>query len=351
MPFYADIEQIKADPAAIRPGISIMTQNALSTLISSIGYEYSPDKNHVFHSRLTWNGWYPVFESQLDYGNEPQIYKKKEVVDNPSEIHPGLRFLNTVSLPLRFSAGKFSEYLRPSLTSDYRNDYFYIKEEGTYDYGQTILSGRLYFSNYHQYAVRDIYPKWAQTIDLNYSFAPFDKKIYGSVISIKTSFYFPGFFPNNGIKIRIEKEKQFPSESLFENWVSFPRGYKNIFSKDFEFLSVDYVLPLAYPDFNVSSLLYLKRIRTGVFYDYASGPGSSFYKNTIDGLVLLYNQNDKKSFQSYGFELMADFHILRIPFMISGGVQIAWKSFNELPSFELLFNIDLFGMIIGRSPM
>jgi hypothetical protein len=351
MPFYADIEQIKADPTAVRPGISIMTQNALSTLISTVGYEYSAEKNHVFHSRITWNGWYPVFESQLDYGNEPQINKGKEVVDNPSEIYPGLRFLNTVSIPLRFSYGKFSEYLRPSFTSDYRNEYIYIKEEGTYDYEQTILSGRLYFSNYHQSAIRDIYPKWAQTMDLNYSFAPFDKKIYGSAISIKTSFYFPGFFPNNGIKIRIEKEKQVSPESFFGNRVSFPRGYKNIFSKEFEFLSVDYVLPLGYPDFNVSSLLYLKRIRTGLFYDYASGPGSSFYGNTANGMVPLYYHDDKESFKSFGFELMADFHILRIPFMISGGVQAAWKSFKESPSFELLFNIDLFGMIIGKSPI
>ncbi|MCX6322254.1 MAG: hypothetical protein NTX93_10720 [Bacteroidia bacterium] len=351
MPFYADIGEIKADPTAVRPGVSIMTQNHLSTLISSIGYEYSPEKNHVFHSRITWKGWYPVFESQLDYGDEPLISKMGESVGNPFEIKPGIKFLNTVSVPLRFSSGKFSEYLRPSLTSDYRDKYIYIKEEGIYDHSQTIISGRLFFSNYHNSAIRDIYPGWAQTIDLNYSFAPFDKKIYGSAISMKTSFYFPGFFPNNGIKIRIEKEKQIPAKSLFGNRVSFPRGYKNILSKEINFLSVDYVLPLAYPDFNISSLLYLKRIRTGLFYDYASGPGNSFYKNTANGLIPLYNHPDKESFRSFGFELMADFHILRIPFMISGGVQTAWKKISESPSFELLFNIDLYGMTIGRRSM
>ncbi len=350
MPFYANIEEIKADPTAVRPGVSIMTQNHLSTLISSIGYEYSQEKNHVLHSRITWKGWYPVFESRLDYG-EPRISNIGEAGGEPSEIQSGIRFLNTVSVPLHFSSGKFSEYLRPSITSDYRNDYIYIRKSDTYDDGQLILSGRLFFSNYHKSAIRDIYPKWAQIIDLNYSFAPFDKKIYGSAISMKTSFYFPGFFPNNGIKIRIEKEKQIPAKSLFGNRVSFPRGYKNIISKEFDFLSVDYVLPLAYPDFNVSSLLYLKRIRTGLFYDYASGPGNSFYKNTANGLIPLYNHTYKESFRSFGFELMADFHILRIPFMISGGVQTAWKKISESPSFELLFNIDLYGMTIGRKPM
>jgi hypothetical protein len=34
--------------------------------------------------------------------------------------------------------------------------------------------------------------------------------------------------------------------------------------------------------------------------------------------------------------------------MISGGVQSAWKNINEKPSFEVLFNIELFGMAINR---
>jgi hypothetical protein len=350
MPFYADLKEIKADPTAVRPGISIMTQNHLSTLISSIGYEYSQEKNHVLHSRITWNGWYPVIESQLDYGDR-RVSNFKEAGGKPFEIQSGIRFKNTVSVPLNFSSGKFSEYFRPSITTDYRNDYIYLRNSNTYDNGQLVLSGRLFLSNYHKSAIRDIYPKWAQSIDLNYSFAPFDEKIYGSAITMKTSFYFPGFFPNNGIKIRIEKEKQIPAKTLFGNKVSFPRGYKNIISKEFNFLSVDYVLPLAYPDFNISSLLYLKRIRTGLFYDYASGPGSSFYKNTVNGLTPLYNSTDKESLRSFGVELMADFHILRIPYMISGGFQTVWKKINESPSFELLLNIDLYGMTIGRSPM
>jgi hypothetical protein len=209
----------------------------------------------------------------------------------------------------------------------------------------------LYFSNYHKYALRDIYPRWAQTIDLNYSFAPFDRKIYGSAVTLKTSFYFPGIFPDNGIKIRFEKEKQDTEKFLFGNRVPLPRGYLNIISNDIELLSVDYVLPLAYPDFNLSSLLYLKRIRTGLFYDYALGTGNTYYNNTANGLVAVYYHDYEESFKSFGFELMADFHILRIPYMISCGVQTAWKKLSESPSFEILFNIDLFGMSIGRSPM
>ena len=188
------LKQIKTDPATVRPGITIMTQNTLSTLISTLGYEYSADKRNVIHSRITWKGWYPVIESQLDYGTLPHISKMGQNVANPSEIQTRNKFSKYYFSSLQFSSGRFSEYLQPSLSSDYINQYIYIKENGTYDYGQTIITGRLYFSNYHRSAIRDIYPRWAQIIDFNYCFAPFDKAIYGSAISLKTAFYFPGFF-------------------------------------------------------------------------------------------------------------------------------------------------------------
>jgi hypothetical protein len=348
MPFYADIEKVQSDPASVRPGLSVMSQNSLSTLISSVGYEYSADRRHKFHSRITWKGWYPVLESQLDYGDQP-IINRPDTVDDPSQVRQGLTFTNTVSLPLIFSSGKFAQYLYPSFSLVHFNSNIYVINK--YDYGQTQMTGRLYVSNYFRSAIRDIYPRWAQVVDLSYTFAPFDKLIYGSERTVKTAFYFPGFFPNNGIKIRFEKEKQYPAIYMFSNRVPFPRGYKNIRSKEIDLFSVDYVLPLAYPDFTVSSFLYLKRIRTGLFYDYASGTGNYYHNDNIFGTGSDYYHNYKETFKSFGFELMADFHILRIPYMISGGVQTAWKNISEKPFFELLFNIDLFGMTIGRSPM
>ncbi len=348
MPFYADVAELKVDPASVRPGVTILTQNTLSSLISTFGYEYSSEKRNVFHSHIKWSGWYPVIESQLDYGARPVIYKLSENVADPSGIQPGMSFLNTLSIPLQFTTGKFSEFLQPSFATNYVNQYIYIKEKGTYDYGQTIMTGRLYFTNYQVSGIRDIYPRWAQILDFNYSFAPFNKSIYGSEISLKTAFYFPGFFPNNSIKIRFETDKQETQKYLYGNFSSLPRGYNNIIAKEITFLSADYALPLAYPDFNVASLLYIKRIRTSLFYDYAEGPGNSLYKVTANGLVPFYNGPEYESFKSFGFELIADFHVFRIPYMISGGIQSAWKNIKGPPTIGFLFNIDLYGITLGK---
>ena len=351
MPFYADIEEIKADPASVRPGFTLMSQNQLSTLTSSFGYEYSYHKRHTLHSRITWEGWYPVFESQLDYGEWPIINKMGQSVGNPQNLQPDLLFTNTASLPLTFSSGKFSHYLRSSLSAGYRNRYVYLKEQGIYDYGQTQISTRIYFSNYRISAFRDIYPKWAQVFDLNYSFSPFDKVIYGSMTTMKTAFYFPGFFPSNGIKIRLEKEIQNPSKFILENRIPFPRSYKNITSENLAFFSIDYVMPLVYPDFNIASLFYLTRIRTGLFYDFGRGTNNYYYKETNTGLAVDEFRDYSETFSSFGAELLSDFYLFRLPFMVSGGVQASWRTFNESPFFEFLFNIDLFGMSIGKNRM
>jgi hypothetical protein len=351
MPFYADIEEVRDDPASVRPGITLLSQNHLSTLTTAIGYEYTDNKEHLLHSKITWKGLYPVIESRIDYGGDAGIFTGGESVSGPDGVKAGIRLVNSVNIPLRFTSGKYSQYIQPSITHDYRNYYIYVREEDKYDYGQTLLSARLYISNYHRSSVRDIYPRWAQTIDLNYTYSPFNSNFFPDVASVRTSFYIPGLAPNNGIRFRFEKEKQGESEYSFINRISFPRGYRNIISEDLNFFSADYVFPLAYPDINISSLVYLKRIRCALFGDHATGTGNTYLKETDTGPAFDYRYHGRQEFQSFGLELMADFHVLRLPFMISAGVQTSWLDISEKPVIGMLFNIELFGMAINRGKL
>jgi len=349
MPFYADIEEIKSDPLAVRLGFTLLSQNQLSTLTTSTGYEYS-NKLHKLHSTITWEGWYPVYEARIDYGDRPAIYKSGNNTADPSVIEPGVFFTNTLSLPLHFSSGKFHQFLQPSFSCLYQNNYIHIKEESRYDYGQTQLSGRIYFYNSRNSSTRDIYPRLAQVVDLNFSIYPWDKEFYGSVTVLKTAFFFPGIFPNNVFRIRYENEFLTTARLLRPNRINFPRGYKNIISEELSFVSCDYKAPLVYPDLNIGSLLYIKRIRAGLFYDFARGT-NNYYLQTLSSGGLAVGQTHKyaESFSSYGGEILADFHVLRIPYMISAGVQAAWSQDLESPVIEAIFSIDIYGMSIGSS--
>jgi hypothetical protein len=346
MPFYANIEDLQADPSSLNPGLTLMSQNTLSTLITTVGYEYREGYN-AFHSAITWQGQYPVLRSQIDYGFIP------EIVGNPFNYTSGFRFSNEISVPLNFSLGYMRQYIKPALSIDYSNNVY--TTGGKNDVGQTGITGRLYISNFSRTALRDIYPKWAQTLDLNYISYPFDD-ILGSTAYMKTAFYFPGLFRNNSLRIRFESESQKHTRYLFRNRVSFPRGfssvaypkgYHNIISDELNFVSADYAFPFAYPDFNISSLFYLKRLRGNLFYDYAAGRTNRYYTYT-SGEVNIELHEGTDTFRSFGFEALADFHLFRIPFMISGGVQTAWKDFTHAPVVNVLFNLDLYGFSIGK---
>jgi hypothetical protein len=350
MPFYADIEAVKSDPTSIRPGATILSQNHLSTMIYSIGYEYSEDQRHLFHSRITWKGWYPVIDTRLDYGYRPEIdYAGENVTITPDRVNQGVRSTTNIYIPLQFTTGKFTHSIYPYLSTSYRNKSIYLKERNSFDEGQTQFTGRLFLSNYHRSAMRDIFPRWAQVIDIAYSWAPFDELLYGTDLSLKSAFYFPGLFKNNGVRLRLEKEKQDFARFITSNRVRFPRGYHNIVSTKLDFFSVDYVVPLLYPDFNIGSFFYLTRIRAGLFYDYARGTDNFHLKITNNGLAIDSRVTGPEIFSSFGIEMYSDFYLLRIPYPVSAGVQTTWKSFGEQPSFELLFNISIYGMNIGRS--
>ncbi len=348
MPFYADLDEVKEDPRSLTPGFTIMSQNTLSTLESTTGYEYSDDR-HKFHSRITWKGWYPVFESRIDYGEDNFVHKLSERIDDPDIIRPGTYFTGRALLPLSFSSGGYYQYLQPSLSVSYANNYIYIREQGLYDYGQTQLSARLYFANYRRSSVRDIYPRFAQIADVNYSFYPFDNTVFGGFLTLRTALYLPGVLPNNSIRLKYEWDKQYVEKIPFMNRIDFPRGYKNISSEDLQVFTASYHAPLVYPDFGLLSLFYLTRIRASFFYDYAIGTGNYYLENTDGRVITKYYEELTENFWSYGIELLADCNLFRLPYTVSAGVRTSWNKADRTPAFELLFNIDVFGMNIGKS--
>ena len=351
MPFYADLDAIQSDPLSVKPGLTLMSQNQLSTLITTAGYEYS-NGLHKLHSQITWQGWYPVLESRIDYGDSPLVDSLDYNARDQSFARPGISFTNTLSIPLIFRAGKFSLFIRPSLSVKYDNNYLYSAVNHSYDYGQTQFAGRFYFSNSYTTAERDIYPRLAQVVDIYYAWSPFDREYYGSDLTFRTAFYFPGFLKNHSLKIRFENEFQTAVSfaDLHFNITNFPRGYKNIICEDITFLSGDYIAPLIYPDINLASFLYLKRIRAGLFFDYAEGTNNYYLDQKDGGYSIKEIRKKTETFTSYGAELIADFHVLRLPYMVSAGVQAAWLKGEKVPILEAIFNINIYGMNIGKKP-
>lgn len=210
-----------------------------------------------------------------------------------------------------------------------------------FDYGQSFFTGGIYFSNSRRSSYRDIFPVFAQAFDFARSTAPFDSDLYGPISSLRTAFYFPGIFRNHGLRIRLQTESQLPEKFIQFNRIDFPRGYSGIISEKLRTASADYVFPLAYPDFSVGSLLYIKRFRGGLFYDFSEGTRNRYLaeERYVAGT---------ETFSSAGGELIADFNVLRIPFDISAGARWIYLPAEGISVVEAVFGVDVYGFSLGK---
>ncbi len=341
-PFYGDIDLIRSDPTSIRPGVTLMSQNHLSTLITTVGYEYS-NETHRLHTGIKWSGWHPVIEADIAFGGDRIIRKDTAMRPEPVNLRGDLIINASIYDQLWFAYGKFRQLLMPALYVSYRNAYTYISEQHGYDRGFALVTGRLYFSNTFRVAYRDINPRWGQVADIRLTSAPFDRKLYGTRKYARGTLYLPGLSRNHSLVLRAGYEDQAPfGRMLYNNALPYPRGYNEpIVSEKLFSFSADYTMPILYPDLAAGSLLYLKRIRGSAFFDGSTGWG-------------IYNYNTKMldegstDFGSFGAELLADFYVLRFPFEISAGASAGYIPAQERFFINGTVSVNIYGTVLGR---
>ncbi len=341
-PLYADIDEIKTDPTAINPGVTLLSQNHLSTLITTVGYEYSGG-DHRLHSGIKWSGWHPVIEADITFGGDRIISKDTTALPDPADLKADMIINASIYDQLLFAYGKFRQLVMPALYVNYRNRYTWLSDEEQYDKGVALITGRLYFSNTFRMAYRDIFPRWGQVADVRLTSAPWDKDLYGRRKYARGTLYLPGLFRNHSLVVRAGYEDQSPfGKMLYNNSLPYPRGYnETIVSEKLFSLSADYTMPLLYPDLTAGSLLYLKRIRGSAFLD-----GSTGWK--------IYNYGTRRldegstDFGSFGAELLADFYLLRFPFEISAGATAGYIPVQERFFINGTISVNIYGTVLGR---
>lgn len=155
------------------------------------------------------------------------------------------------------------------------------------------IESSLTLSNYRRTALQNLAPRFGQSININYS-----KSIDGTTaekLSINTSFYFPGISKNHSLNIVANYQKELLSNTYqYSDTFRYSRGYYSFFNDEVTKVSINYQLPLVYPDFGAWGIVYFKRIRLNAFYD------ASILNSNSDYIPSNLNQN------SYGGELIFD---------------------------------------------
>ncbi len=314
---------IDVDNYDIKPGISLLSQNILSSAFTTLGWEYDlNEETGKYFVNFTYEGLYPAFDFGVDYGKRNSYDTTGKHIDYS---WMETNFSTTVRVPLNFTTNKYSRFIQPSIKFEYLQ--LDMDENAGVSFRRSnykALSYRLYASNLLKRNERDMNPRWGQIIDLNYRTAPFVADMLGSMFAAKTRLFFPGAFKHHSFNVYLGYQKRFDSNPFFSGIVRLPRGFSGIFTTELESMAINYKFPVFYPDFSLSSLAYLKRVKANLFFDYAVG--SHFGAD--------------ETWQSTGVELFVDLHVLRFIAPLELGYRFIYRpDFKDVKS-EFLFSVS-----------
>ena len=319
-------------PASL--GFSLLSQNHLSTVVSQFSYEYK-DGYHFAHTGIQLNGRFPVLNLYADYGGLPDVLNPLE--GDSLELKPNNLKLNAqLFVPFRLNTGSFITFVQPRLNYAYRADYQYYDDSQEYAPGAHYVLYDMHLTSYLRMGKRDILPRVGFSATGGMAHALFNHQLFGTEITSRFTLYLPGFLKHQTIKAGYDYYKQNPvsvSKPNFRYLIAPPRGMDNVYGLSLNKITLDYVFPIIYPDLNIEGLFYLTRIRAALWTDYMSGS---------DVIVLKPRPHyEDKSYMTYGIELLADYHFLRIAFPFTTGARMAYLPHEERFVFELIYSVDI----------
>ncbi|KAF0131384.1 MAG: hypothetical protein FD155_1048 [Bacteroidetes bacterium] len=314
---------IEADNQQFEPGISLFSQNALSTMVTEVGFKY--DRNEQTGrvlGNVSYLGFYPELSLGFGYGlrRSKAMYEEKEYDLKWYEADWSI----SATIPFNLSRDRWLRGFYPTLS--FRQIHRKMEPGMPLNFQEATtasISYGFYIYNQSRLAHRDIYPKWGQTFQVLYRHAPFDKQP-ASQFYAGMNLFLPGLMKQHGIKLFGAFQQEQSGFFNFSNLAAYPRGYTSLsFSEVFAFKS-DYVLPVWYPEWNWPAVCYLKRIRGGVFFDYLQGNYSGSTSNLL----------------SAGIELHSDWHFFNIPAPFDIGFRLIYRDAYGDWVPEALFGIN-----------
>ena len=285
---FHSLEPMVDDP---QYSLALLGENVLNTFQSQLTLTYDrAEKFKKVGFSATYGAWFPFLSAGINYTfDRHSLYHGKEISFNELEPYAGFR------IPLNLSKGRSFTYL--DLGSQYvcnQSNYkgVYKDSLGTryFDYNSSFIS----FSHQLQKALQEIFPKFAQTLDLSYKVPV--SKYKGFQFVANGSLYFPGFLKNHSIILNgAYLRKDTVGQISFSSGFPFSRGYSSVNLYQMHKWGVDYQLPLLYPDAGFANIFYLLRVRSDLFYD--NTDAHDFYSN---------GNKFSATFRSTGIEVYID---------------------------------------------
>lgn len=338
--------------------IGISSQDILSTTSLKAGYLYDiNERTGAWRFGVSYQGLYPIIDAQVLFGNRAdkmnafgnqlkftwdettfETGARIPLILTRSKYHTGFEIGNYVGLTKvssfvnKITFGDSTVYEGPGryATFIYHPDPDTADIELAYVFKDQLNNGQLLYNRFYAsfYRLlkqnrRDIYSRFGQVLEYELYSTPYGGDFRGQLWTLRGTFYFPGVAKHHSLYSRIgyQVSNQGIETDLytFRNRLFKPRGYSYPTDETFYSFSMNYSLPLWYPDIALGPVLNIQRVKANLFYDYGSGKGTNYYYSVnYPGLVLLSYTD--AVYKSYGVEATFDINIMRF-----------------LPKFELGF--------------
>ncbi len=309
---------------------NIFSNNMLNTLILNAGINFHPIISSYFgFFNASYQKYFAAINLSVQSGKHAHYYDKNLVTQIDSiDTWKQDNISAGISVPLNFSRGVYSRYFNIKTNFGYtavkdrdmRFVNFNLPETEINDGSFIDFNYAMSFNNIKSISSRAVGTRMGQNFEVSFSHTPIKQTFNAKQLYLASTLYFPGLLKNHNIKINIayENQIQLSAENIYETYyyvskIGTIRSYGlGTYANSFK-TTIDYKMPLCYPDFSIGALLHIKRIKMLGFYD----------------LFIVNDFNKTADFSSCGGQLLFDVCFLRLPIEIELGIEAAYNLYDS----------------------
>lgn len=280
-------------------GFTVLSQNTLGTLSLSAGYFYR--QTHGAGLALSYTGIWPHVDFSGEWGGTPRLEQRPDgsIIAHPHRLTGRL----ALRFPARWNVGASLLHLQPSLGLNYTNRIGYHPVSLQPLNMRLHAFARLHFAWLRYQSTRDIYPPLGISITSTWHVTPTLWEYVSPTYDANVTLYLPGVAPSHSIRLAGYSYGQLLNRIPIASAFSVPNTRNDLPLGLFTGIamrsaSLQYTLPLAYPDLNMGSWVYLKRLYGSLGANYSWIQNSPLRKSlfrTVDveliGNVILFRTN------------------------------------------------------------
>ncbi len=335
-------------------GATIMSQSILSTMEGFLTWGWNRHEGSFYKAAIRYYGLGVNLGVSASYGGTQRLYTAYTYQPNPETGKMELVFPEepklgkyyniqaSALLPLYMQSGYLTHNCSVSAVWNYSNglvarmDKLQVSESNItniakigFDEGLHTLQFGAAYSFTSQLAHKDFVPKWGFSFAANYALNPADSK-FSSLVAVYSRGYLPGVAPHHSLSLALAYQTSiggFSSDKAIAR-LSFtsnrliPRGFSasEILSDHYLAGAVGYQLPVWYPEGGIPTVIYFKRVRVNLGFDFASF-NRTFFR--IDEGNKLSVDKERRWLYAYGGDVTFDVNLFRMPASATSAVTVS----------------------------